>query len=149
MKNEKHSFQDYTGRTFLADDPANWAGEIVGACFGHETPDTEVFPPGTVCTLERCNLSNVAMPPGCTIGEGCQTTRFRVQADGEDWVVDDQGNPIEPLDKKRFEEDGESTDPADIGARVEAAEAERARIAAMNAEEIAAEKEARRRAGMA
>lgn len=117
MKNEQHSHKAYMRRTFLDDDPAEWAGEVWRTCFGRETPDTQVLPPGATCTFIECNLSNVAIPPGCIVGEGCQTTRFLWQDDEEDWIVDDQGNPIEPLDKKRFERDGESTDPADIPTR--------------------------------
>ena len=77
--------------------PESFVGRIVGSCFAHETPNTEVFPPETVCEFERCNLDNVKLPPGCVVLGDCSKRRYCAQADGEDWLVDVAGKPVEHI----------------------------------------------------
>lgn len=117
--NDKYSYGDFMQRKF-ADLPAEeFAGEIVGSCFYQEgQPDQEVFPAGTVCTFVRCNLDNVAMPPGCTVRESSQR-RIVVQNDGEDWEVNESRRPTRPVNPKHFIKEGKSLDPRDIPSTTE------------------------------
>ena len=117
---------DCTGQTFT-DWPAKlFDGKaIINCCFSHETPDTEVFPKGVKgMAFERCNLDNVAVPVGSKV-TGCCTRRFKcfpltpgdVSDEGAgpvDWIVNEKGEPVEPMDKRRFEEEGRSLSPKDI-----------------------------------
>lgn len=131
-RNDKHSFQDYTGRSFVDDDPAEWSdSEIVGTQCSQEAdsiaeggvastadPRKSVFPDDMQgVTFIRCDLTNCHLPAGNTIGAGCCVSRVREQTDRSDWVVDDAGRPVEPLDKKLRNRRGVSVDPADLPAR--------------------------------
>ena len=118
--NELHSHADYTGRTFLASDPAEWSGStLIGTCFAQEQPGTQVFPAGTSDVMFiDCNLDNVLLPAESVAMGGCRR-QFCVQADAEDWLVDDAGEPTAPLNPKRFAELGLSPDPADIEGNAE------------------------------
>lgn len=115
--NEKYSYKDFTGQ-YLTDLPASDFNnsEIIGSCFhiGNK-PFSKVFPDGmTGVTFTRCSLSNCIIPLGNTIGEKCQHRWIENRNDMEQWILDDNGSPIEPLDKKRFEKLGLSTDPKNI-----------------------------------
>lgn len=100
--------------------------EIVGTCFYRQSPIDNtgdpykhIFPETmTGVTFRRCNLDNIYIPPGnimIDIGwEACGHRRIRAQNDLEDWIVDATGEPIEPLDIERFQEEGKSIDPNDI-----------------------------------
>ena len=126
---------DCTGMSFR-----NWPveefndTEIVGSCFYQEDrPGSQVFPPPmTGVTFRRCNLDNVFIPPGNTVvtegWEACCQKRIMVfpptpkahpkpddEPDGcMDWIVDKANRPVEPMDRRRFEEEGRSLDPKDI-----------------------------------
>ena len=131
-RNDKHSCRDYTHLSFVDVDPAEFNDtEIVGTCFYQESlhdedslgaqakdPSVAVFPPGMTGVLfARCNLDNVVIPPGNTVGERCCHRKIRVQNDLEDWVLSDVDHrPVEPIDLKRFEQEEKSTDPKDIPA---------------------------------
>lgn len=61
---------------------------IEGLCLSNETPNAQVLPLNlTGTTFVWCNLDNVYVPPGNTIGEGCSNRLFQVQADGQDWLL--------------------------------------------------------------
>lgn len=61
---------------------------IEGLCLSNETPNAQVLPPNlTGTTFLWCNLDNVYVPPGNTIGVGCSNRLFQVQADGQDWLL--------------------------------------------------------------
>lgn len=109
----KYSFKDFTGHD-LSDRKDMDNLTIEGSCFSHETPDAAVLPTSLKnTTFIDCNLDNVLIPAGATVIRG-STQRFQVQADGEDWVIDGKGTPIEPVNKEAFDMLGLSTDPADI-----------------------------------
>ena len=133
--NDKYSFGAFMGQSFRNRPVEEFSDtEIVGSCFYQEDkPDSQVFPPSmTGVTFRRCNLDNVFIPPGNTVvteGEDyCCTKRIMVQPptpkakpdkDDEpdaciDWIVDKANKPVEPMDKKRFIEEGRSLDPKDI-----------------------------------
>ena len=133
--NEKYSFGDFTGQSFRNRPVEEFNDtEIVGSCFYQEDkPDSQVFPPPmTGVTFRRCNLDNVFIPPGNTVvSEGweacCQkrimvfppTPRAKPNQDDPpdacmDWIVDKGNKPVEPMDRRRFEEEGRSLLPKDI-----------------------------------
>jgi hypothetical protein len=113
MCDDTYSNQDFTGKTFT-DSKDFKSIAICGSCFSKEIPDTKVFPDNmTGVTFIDCNLDNVFIPPGNTIIRGSHK-RFKAQNDGEDWIVDAQGAPVEPVDKEKFIKLKISTDPKDI-----------------------------------
>lgn len=107
----ENSFKDYTAHMNVP--IAN--GEIVYAsCFSKETPDTHVFPDTlTGATFIKCNLMNVFIPEGNTVID-CLQQKYKVQKDARDWFINDDGEPTEVMNRKRWEQDGYSVDPADI-----------------------------------
>ena len=112
---EEFSNRDFTGdnKTISIPDGA----VVYGSCFSRETPGATVFDPTmTGVTFRNCNLSNVFVPPGNTVID-CQVTRYKVQSDKEDWVVDDKDAPVEPLDKDRFIRLGKSLSPDSLPAK--------------------------------
>ena len=121
-RNEKYSHKDFTGQSFkdiLAEEFNN--SEIVGSCFYHEAHEDElevlkdVFPANVIgMKLINCNLDNVKIPVGAELVGNCCNRRIKVQNDTEDWVLDDNMNPIEPINKKRRLRQGISIDPKDI-----------------------------------
>lgn len=108
-----YSRKDFTGRNLTEHkiDPQ----EIVGSCFSQETPDSEVFPADMQgVTFINCNLMNCKIPEGNTVID-CWTTRFRVQNDGNDWEIDEKGNPLCVMDYKFFYKRGIThPNPAEI-----------------------------------
>lgn len=96
----EYSHKDFTGRS-LADRKDMTGLTITGSCFSQETPDTEVFPPDmTEVTFINCNLDNCIIPDGNRI-HGGSNRRFKCQNDGQDWLIDENNNPI-----RRVSEDG-------------------------------------------
>lgn len=112
-KDKTYSDKDFTGHNLQ--DRKNMSGLlIVNSCFSQEIPDTVVFPADmTGTTFEDCNLDNVFIPPGNTVKRGT-TKRFKVQNDGEDWLVDSHDKPLEPLSKVIYQRLGLSIDPVDL-----------------------------------
>jgi hypothetical protein len=112
-RNETYSNKDMTG--WDLSDRTDMSGiYIEGLCLSQETPDAQVLPKDlTGTTFVACNLSNVVVPDGNILID-CHTTRFEAQNDLMDWKIDEENNPIEPVDIKTFERLGISTDPADI-----------------------------------
>lgn len=71
---------------------------IHGLCLSQHTPDTHCLPENlTRVTFQACNLMNVYIPNGNIVDKACQTQRYLVQDDGEDWEVDENNNPIKIL----------------------------------------------------
>jgi uncharacterized protein YjbI with pentapeptide repeats len=88
-----YSRKDFTGRNLT--ERTDMSGlEIRGSCFSQEIPDTHVFPEDmTGVTFVNCNLDNCFIPEGNTVID-CRTTRYKVQNDGHEWEIDEQGNPL-------------------------------------------------------
>jgi hypothetical protein len=115
MKNEKYSHKNFTDQILTHTDPSEWDDtDVIGTCFYNQKPLTEVFP-SEIKNVKfiGCNLDNIIIPDGCTIEGGCHRL-IQVQNDGEDWLIDKDLNPIEPLNKTQFEKLGLSIDPKDI-----------------------------------
>lgn len=114
----EYSFQDFTNQSFI--DANDIPAQITGSCFYQENMHTDkavvdfdIFPPGTVCTFIRCNMSNVKKQAGFTYID-CQEEILCVQIDGEDWLTDMSGNAVEPKDMFSFIELGIPVDPLQI-----------------------------------
>jgi hypothetical protein len=116
--NEAYSFKDFTGQDLSSVSKDELNGIIKGACFAQLSPNTVIFPSDMVATFQRCNLDNVTIPDGCTVegADGIVSTqkKIKMQNDLEDWIVDGDNKPIEPLDKAKFIELNLSYDPKDI-----------------------------------
>ncbi len=118
--NEKYSNKNFTGQDLTKIDANEFNNTtIANSSFYREgEPDAVVFPPAmTGVTFEGCNLDNCFIPNGNTIKDGCHRN-IMVQNDLEDWIVDDLGNPTEPVNKKLFINRGLSIDPQDIPAQI-------------------------------
>ena len=90
---------------------------ICRSSFYNENPEVDIWPSTmTGVMFVDCNLDNVydKIPPGNTVIGGSQR-KFKVQNDGEDWILN-PGNlsPVEPADKERFLKLGISTNPRNI-----------------------------------
>ena len=113
--NEKYSHKDFSHKTFVDTKPEEWNDtEVVNSCFYNETPNTKVFPDGIKdVQFIDCNLDNVVVPETCTIEGGCHRL-IQVQNDLEDWILDKDLKPVEPLRKAQIQRLGLSVDPRDI-----------------------------------
>lgn len=79
---------------------------VYGSCFSQEQLDSAIFRPGMKgVTFRNCNLANVVVPPGNTLID-CDTTRFQVQNDGNDWIIDNANLPVKPMNYRLFEKRG-------------------------------------------
>ena len=92
------SFRDFTGWDFLSRPEYDFSNKIIYAsCFLNETPDIEIFDNTTNATFIKCNLSNVSLPLDC-IAIDCIQTRYKVQNDLNDWIIDETNLPLKPID---------------------------------------------------
>lgn len=89
--------------------------------YGEEPVWQEVFRQNMIGVKFVCTrLDNVFVPDGNFIineinGQPCGSHNLiQVQNDLEDWVIDGNGEPIEPINKDAFLEKGISIDPDDI-----------------------------------
>lgn len=91
---------------------------IEGLCLSQESPNSKVLPANLIgTTFSYCNLDNVLIPAG-NIVQNCSTRLFKVQNDGEDWIVDSGVHkPLVPVNSNVFIQLGLSIDPADIPAQ--------------------------------
>lgn len=121
MINEKYSYKDFTNQSFLGVDHSEFdKTEIVGSNFYQESKEGEdieknIFPVGmTGVTFRKCNLDNVIVPVGNTVETDCTKKKIKKQNDLEDWILDKNDKPVEPVSKKMFERLGLSVDPKDL-----------------------------------
>ena len=70
---------------------------IYGTCFACQSPTRVFLETMRGVTFYHCNLDNCHIPEGNTL-IGCSNRMFAPQADGTDWLVDEAGNPLSPLD---------------------------------------------------
>ncbi len=70
---------------------------IYSSLFYSEIPDTNVFPENmNGVKFVNCNLDNIIIPEGNVL-QNCSNKRFKVQNDGNDWLIDENNKPIKPL----------------------------------------------------
>lgn len=115
----KLDYQDFTGWTFADRPEYSFTDKTVtGSCFSQEKPDSVVFAPGTKnVRFIKCNLDNVALPPGSIIGAACSQRRFVVQNDLRDWEVDLSNVPVKVMNEKYWTMQKMSVSPTDIPAQ--------------------------------
>jgi hypothetical protein len=115
--NEKYSYKDCTQQKFTKLDAKEFDNsEVVGTCFHQNVPKTKVFPVGmTGVKFQKCNLDNCEIPAGNTIEGGCHRW-IALQKDGEDWFLDDNLDPVEPMNKALYEKLGLDVNPVSISA---------------------------------
>jgi hypothetical protein len=101
---EALSFKDFSNQPVTHLD---FNGKVIySTVFYHETPDYAPFPKdmkGT--TFIKCNLDNVIVPEGNMIID-CTQRRFKAQNDLNDWLIDENDNPVKPVDFKIYEKHG-------------------------------------------
>lgn len=89
--NEKYSYKDFLN-VDLSELPAEEFNNttIIGSCFYQPGKKKAKIFPGKMdgVTFINCNLDNVKLPNGNTVGKGCSNRNIEC-LDGEDWVVDD------------------------------------------------------------
>ena len=114
-ENKLYSHKDFTHKILTDTKPEDWNDtEVVNSCFYNEKPRTEVFPEGIKgVKFVRCNLDNIVIPKECTV-EGGTNKLIQTQKDGEDWILDKDLNPVEPLNKAAFIKLGVSISPVAI-----------------------------------
>jgi len=115
MINLKYSYKSFKRKSML-NIPAKEFNdsETIGSGFYQDEPFSNVFPPdinGVV--FVDCNLDNVNIPAGATVVRGTNK-HYKTMNDQEYWIVDKQGNPIEPRDKADFIKCKLSILPGDI-----------------------------------
>lgn len=127
MINEIYSFKAYPYHGLsLKDRPVAEFNnsEIVGSCFyqewlkGDAKVLKDIFPDGmTGVVFKRCNLDNIKIPAGNTVDPDCSNRRIKVQNDLEDWILNTNDEPDEPIDKAAFIRLNISINPTDIPAQ--------------------------------
>lgn len=96
---DEYSFKSFTNVCFLDDPKFNFNNRVIYRTdFSQEIPESHIFNEQTKgVTFVCCNLSNVFIPQGNTILD-CIQIRSKIQNDLNTWIVDDNNNPIKPLD---------------------------------------------------
>lgn len=132
------SGNEFSGGDFTVGDlkDRNLNGLVVyNATFSRQELDSDIFPSDMKGVIFLCSrLDNVIIPKGTeeepnrvfnTVGEGANATFWtpcgsrkmclKPENDNEDWICDPATkNPLEPLNKKMYEELGLSQDPKDL-----------------------------------
>lgn len=125
--NEKYSFKDLMNQDFRNVPAEEFNNSTIrGSNLYQEWQSGDVmkdiFPDVAGLVFDGCNLDNVLIKDGMTIldtDSGITSNRkICVQNDREDWVLNDSLEPVEPVNKKRFEKLGLSIDPVDIPAEM-------------------------------
>ena len=112
--NNKYSYKSFKRQNLSNRSPDEFNNtEIIGSCFFQDEINTVCFPAITGVTFTRCNLDNAVVPAGNTVNGGTHKNK-KVQNDGEWWVVDSDGKPIEPQSPEQYDALGLSKDPKDL-----------------------------------
>lgn len=95
---DEWSWKDFTAHSLL-NIPSGT--NVYLSCFSCEAP-TPIFPSTmTGVTFYNCNLDNCIIPDGNMIIGGSNRF-FLVHKDMRDWEIDEQANPIAPLDNEPY-----------------------------------------------
>lgn len=120
--NEKYSYKDFMDKSFKEAKASEFNNStIVGTCFyqnwkeGDKDIVKDIFPDDLVnVEFEKCNLDNVKIKLGMTADDTNTKKKIQVQNDLEDWILDKDLKPVEPIEKNMFLELQISVDPKDI-----------------------------------
>lgn len=93
--------ENYSGKSFIYQDLSDRKDmdgiTIYSSIFASEIPDTKIFSDNMKnVRFVNCNLDNIIIPPG-NILQNCSNRRFKIQNDGNDWIIDNSNKPIKPL----------------------------------------------------
>ena len=95
---DEWAFVDVTNADHIIDIPDGTV--VYASCFSQDIPDSIVFRPNMRrVKFYNCNLDNTAIPSGNMVFGGTKQ-RFKGQRDGHNWIVDENGSPVEPIDLK-------------------------------------------------
>lgn len=86
---------------------------IYNSTLANETLNARILPPDHNATFIACNLDNVFVPSTYLLID-CSIRRFKIQNDGEDWLLDAQDKPMIPVNDKLYDRYALSKDPRDI-----------------------------------
>lgn len=116
--NKKYSFRDFSNKSFLDIPVIEFNNTIIkGSCFYQENyPNKDIFPSGMVgVVFDNVNLDNVHIDKSNNIIlDSCTNKKIQVQNDWDDWILDNNFKPIEPINKKQRLKAGISIKPEDI-----------------------------------
>ena len=120
--NEKYSFGDFTHKSFKDQPTKDFDNSCIkGSCFyqeskyGEEEVVKDIFPDGIKgVEFVRCNLDNVLIPADNTVDKRSSKNKVQVQNDLDDWILNDDKTPKEPMNKESRIELGISVDSKDI-----------------------------------
>lgn len=89
---DHYSYKDFTNSII----PEDLSGRVIyGSFFYNETLDAEIFSGAEGTTFIKCDLRNIKIPESA-ITIDCRTERLKVQNDGNEWLVDDNNDPVKP-----------------------------------------------------
>ena len=118
--NVTYSFRDLYDLTFTEKDASEFNDTCIKGSnfYQFNKPGTVIFP-SDVKNLEfvKCNLDNVKLPDSSIDSGGNSNRMIKLENDKEDWIIDVNGDPVEPVNKERFEQLGLSVKPEDIPAK--------------------------------
>lgn len=120
--NLKYSFKDFSNQSFKTVSASEFNGTCIkGSSFYQEAKFDDViilkdiFPRGMKnVEFVRCNLDNVKVVANNIVGSRSVNRRIKVQNDFEDWILDANNNPKEPIGKELRIKRGISINPKDI-----------------------------------
>jgi hypothetical protein len=116
--NKKYSYKDFTSSVLTDVKPDDLNDSIiVGSCFASEGVNNRVIFPKDMkgVIFRRCNLDNIYVDEDKnTIEKDCSHEQIMIQNDLEDWKLDKDLKPKEPVDKQSFLDMQLSIDPKDI-----------------------------------
>lgn len=114
--NAKYSNKDFTGHDLSGNTDMSGI-TIYNSCFSHETPNAQILPSNLIgTTFVSCNLDNVFIPSGNALTNSSNRL-FKAQNDGNDWQINAQLQPTQPLNMATAIATGENTNPALIPAQ--------------------------------
>lgn len=111
---EEYSHRVFSNWNFIGLDIDLSSRTICDSSFAQEIPNSVIFPDSyKYINFVHCDMKNVDVGLDNILIE-CDNRKYQVQNDLEDWVIDEFGTPIEPLNKDLFIDLGLSIDPIDI-----------------------------------
>lgn len=112
------SLKSFSNQNFSEAEDIFSGKNIYGSVFYNEVPDSKIFPKGMKgVTFVNCNMDNLIIPEGNEViyTNGLSQKRFENQNDGNDWLIDENNEPVKPVNHKIFTKLGlPMPDPIDI-----------------------------------
>lgn len=113
--NDKYSGKDFSGQSFLNAKDLDGLVIYASVFYQEGEPDKVIFPANMEnVTFLNCNLDNVYIDTNKNGIVGGTRRKIKAQNDLEDWILDKDLKPVEPMSKSAFIELNISTDSKDI-----------------------------------